>query len=383
MKRKCAAPGLSEDGLQPARVGEGSCSVWYLVGQLDPRGGTQRIPINSVPFQVGRRGDLSLAIANQTVSAVHAEIAEEDGWLTLRDLASTNGTYVNGTSIMSQATLFEGDVIQFAEVPFRLERQVTGHNDPTAIGDPCDRAAALLHFDQLMEGEAVVPFFQPIVRLDAHDTIGYEIVSRSRLEGLMTPAEMFAVAGQLNAQGELSQLLRREGLRAGAALPAQANLFVNTHPVELAASGLAESLTELRRLNADRPMTLEIHEAAITDLLFMRELERTLRDLSIDLAFDDFGAGQTRLVELIEIRPDVLKFDMRFIQGVHTAPAHRQEMLANLVEMVTEWGITPLAEGIECEAESTVCQQLGFVLAQGFYFGHPAPVVQYINEGLQ
>jgi EAL domain-containing protein (putative c-di-GMP-specific phosphodiesterase class I) len=58
-------------------------------------------------------------------------------------------------------------------------------------------------------------------------------------------------------------------------------------------------------------------------------------------------------------------------------------MLANLVEMVTEWGITPLAEGVECEAESTVCRQLGFVLAQGFYFGHPAPVVQYINEGLQ
>ncbi|MGD9309781.1 MAG: EAL domain-containing protein, partial [Desulfosarcina sp.] len=36
--------------------------------------------------------------------------------------------------------------------------------------------------------------------------------------------------------------------------------------------------------------------------------------------------------------------------------------------------ILALAEGIECAEEAEVCQQLGFDLGQGYYFGMPAPI---------
>ncbi len=91
------------------------------------------------------------------------------------------------------------------------------------------------------------------------------------------------------------------------------------------------------------------------------------------LAFDDFGAGQARLCELAEVRPDYLKFDREMIRDIHTSP-QRQQMLAHLVQLVVELGVVPLAEGIESAAESEICRQIGFQLAQGFHFGRPAPV---------
>ena len=44
-----------------------------------------------------------------------------------------------------------------------------------------------------------------------------------------------------------------------------------------------------------------------------------------------------------------------------------------LVKMVTDLEIAPLAEGVETDAEGTTCRQLGFQLAQGFYYGKPVP----------
>ena len=58
-------------------------------------------------------------------------------------------------------------------------------------------------------------------------------------------------------------------------------------------------------------MVLEIHEASVTSSEMILKLREDLRALDMGLAFDDFGAGQARLVELGEVRPDCLKFDMK------------------------------------------------------------------------
>ena len=43
-----------------------------------------------------------------------------------------------------------------------------------------------------------------------------------------------------------------------------------------------------------------------------------------------------------------------------------------MVRLVRDLGIATVAEGIELADEATVCGQLGFELAQGYYFGRPA-----------
>lgn len=132
-------------------------------------------------------------------------------------------------------------------------------------------------------------------------------------------------------------------------------------------------MRSIREISPSQPITLEIHEAAVTDVETMRELRKNLVDLKIGLAYDDFGAGQNRLTELVEVRPDYLKFDMGLIRDIHLASEKRQHMLQTLVRMALDLGIVPLAEGIESEEEGRVCSALGFQLAQGFFYGRPAP----------
>jgi len=103
--------------------------------------------------------------------------------------------------------------------------------------------------------------------------------------------------------------------------------------------------------------------------------------MNIGLAYDDFGAGQARLVELVEVPPDYLKFDMKLVQNLETASAEHHTMLETLVQMVLELGITPLAEGIEIEADDNICRQMGFTHAQGFYYARPELPNTLIHDG--
>ena len=47
-------------------------------------------------------------------------------------------------------------------------------------------------------------------------------------------------------------------------------------------------------------------------------------------------------------------------------------MIHSLVQIVRNLNVIPLAEGIETGDEAIVCRELGFELAQGYYFGRPA-----------
>jgi EAL domain-containing protein (putative c-di-GMP-specific phosphodiesterase class I) len=228
-----------------------------------------------------------------------------------------------------------------------------------------------------MENRLVTPFFQPIIDLTTERYIGYEVLARSRLFGLESCAAMFNAAARLNMEVELSRMLRWEGVREGLALPEDSVLFVNTHPLEIRSEGLIDSMASVRQLSQDVPIVLEIHEAAVTDPSEMRELRAHLRELNIGVAYDDFGAGQTRLSELVEAPPDFLKFDISLIRDIDLAAPERQRMLASLVSLVKDLGIRPLAEGVETPGEADACRSMGFTSAQGFHFGRPAPVHQY------
>ena len=290
------------------------------------------------------------------------------------DLNSRNGTYVNGERIVAPVEVRSEDLIQFADMPFRLSQHSTVDDSRTVHEDMCDLALGLVQFDKLFTDRVIVPYFQPVIDMTTRQAIGYEILSRSRLVGLETPAAMFSAAAQLNQEVELSVLMRCEGVRASVLFPETPHVFVNTHPLEISGQGIVESMSALRQISPVQPITVEIHEAAVTSAVTMRDLRSRLEDLNMRLAFDDFGAGQARLVELVEVRPHYLKFDRTLVQNINQASSQRRQMLAHLVRIVNELGVTSLAEGIETAEEAEVCTEMGFVLAQGFYFGKPAPV---------
>ena len=335
--------------------------------------------VHPIPFSIGRKVGCSLQLPSKTVSSHHADLTSRDGHLILIDRQSTNGTYVNGRRITDMVSLQADDLLQFADMAFRVRCDDHATASNTLAEDVCDQALALVQFDRLMEKRLVTPFFQPIVTIDGTCILGYEVLARSRMFGLETSAALFGAAAKLNLEVELSEMLRWEGIREGMTLPASSRIYVNTHPLELGKPGLLESMAQVRNMTADVPITLEIHESAITSADEMFKLRQRLKDLDIQIAYDDFGAGQNRLAELCNAPPDVLKFDMGLIRDIDKAPPERIRVLGSLVRIVIDLGVIALAEGIENEAEAKVCKELGFSMAQGYYFGRPAPPSKFVD----
>lgn len=358
---------------QPSTAQPTATGVWTLRECRDDGLPGQQIVVPQAPAAIGRSSETPITISCSSVSKRHAEIGMEQGRPVVRDLGSTNGTFVNGRPAQG-APLADGDVIQFAGAVFRVAKPATAEFAATAEGSAAPFAAALLQFEELMSGEGVVPHFQPIVRLEDEVVAGYELLARSQLEELRNPAAMFATAAKLGQECALSELMRREGVRDALKMERCGNLFVNTHPREIIQERFLQSLRELRELAPDLTITIEIHEAAVSSREEMKRFRKVLDGYGMQLAYDDFGAGQARLDELSEVPPECLKFDIKLIRDIDTAPASRQALVESLVRMTTDLGAAPLAEGIETAGEAAACRQMGFTLAQGFHFGRPTPL---------
>jgi hypothetical protein len=69
---------------------------------------------------IGRHPGSDVVLDDSFVSGEHAELeADEAGWV-LRDLGSTNGTFVNGEEVIGATGVGDGDVVQFGRVKLKL-----------------------------------------------------------------------------------------------------------------------------------------------------------------------------------------------------------------------------------------------------------------------
>lgn len=369
----------SENSSDSIALEQQNQTQWFLFGQIDDTQSNRQYPLLNFPFTIGRREESSLPLPVGCISKDHAVIKETPDGLVLQELGSTNGTFVNGAPVQGEVAIHENDLIHFASIVFRLgsRRQVGQTNTHTIAEDVCDSALAMIQFERLISDGGLYPHFQPLVRLDDQSRIGYEVLGRSRLFGLQSPNEMFTAASQLGLEAQLSEAFRLRGIEIGTAFGPEANLFVNTHPKELDRPEFYDSLREVREAAPNQAITLEIHEGASTNMSMMKELCAVLEDLNIQLAFDDFGVGRARLVELGEVRPDFLKFDMKLTKNIEHAPPKRQELVALFANLVNNLGIQTLAEGVETHECHEILVQMGFQLGQGFYYGRPSPITKY------
>ena len=121
--------------------------------------------ISAQPFTIGRHPDNELPLANATVSGHHAELVFVGNDLFVRDPGSTNGSFLNGRRVDGLQRLCEGDMLQLGTAMFTVRRQSDAISGATVAADVADHALAHLQFDKLIHEPAVVPFFQPIVRM--------------------------------------------------------------------------------------------------------------------------------------------------------------------------------------------------------------------------
>lgn len=86
---------------------------------LQKTGSAKQINIESTPFMVGRGDSCDLVLDNPLVSRSHAVFETAGDGMSIRDLESHNGTFVNGQRIEA-TVLYNGDEIRIGNYQIRF-----------------------------------------------------------------------------------------------------------------------------------------------------------------------------------------------------------------------------------------------------------------------
>jgi diguanylate cyclase (GGDEF)-like protein/PAS domain S-box-containing protein len=223
--------------------------------------------------------------------------------------------------------------------------------------------------------------YQPIIDLVSGVVLGYEALLRWEhpQRGLLAPADFLPVIvdsdldvpvtqwvlGQ--ACSDMAQLDRRTGDRQF--------VSVNLSARQLSRSELAadvQAALERAGLPA-KQLWLEITEEHLVDARHRPMLDR-LQSLGCRVVLDDFGTGYCGLTYLQQLPVNVLKIDREFIArlGTDRVSAGITAAVANLADVL---GIRVVAEGVETQQQAELLRGMGVGLAQGYFFGRPAPFV--------
>lgn len=370
---------------------------WYLEGYFELGGSLQKQALSKFPQVLGRDPALDYTVQGPSISRRHAMIETNNDELFITDLGSRNGTYVNRHRIDNTTLIEHGDVLHLGETELRVidanhtqfNDKADAQSDETCIVSVNQLNQLSQHFpsgiqalETLIAERQILPVFQPIITADDLGRCGFELLSRGENPSLpRSPIELYRLAESFSLEVILSELMRDVGIAVADRAQLSGEILVNTHPTEM--KDFDRLIKHLRKLRTEHPtltLALEIHEQAITDIHILKELKIELTRLKMRLAFDDFGVGQSRLVEMVEAKPDLIKFDRVLIAELEKADESRLNLITHLCSLAKELSIETLAEGVGTEGEYLACAKIGFDYYQGFHFSYPHPVEHFCGK---
>ncbi|MFK7739327.1 MAG: FHA domain-containing protein [Planctomycetota bacterium] len=92
----------------------------YVLEILDGDRAGDVIPVGASPVRIGRKPANDIVLADEKTSGVHCEITPEDGRPVLKDLGSTNGTFLDGKRV-TEVVLTDGDVVTVGRLRVRFQ----------------------------------------------------------------------------------------------------------------------------------------------------------------------------------------------------------------------------------------------------------------------
>ncbi|NVD72525.1 GGDEF domain-containing protein [Duganella sp. BJB488] len=231
------------------------------------------------------------------------------------------------------------------------------------------------HLFDILVRRQLSALFQPIIHMQSGEIIAYEGLIRGPSDSpLHAPMNLFKVARANGLTVEVEHLCRRVVLERFAELGLPGKLFLNVSPECLLQRDArhGETLEYIHQIgiNPDR-VIIELTENQPTyDYELMRDAVLHYRNMGFQIAIDDLGEGFSSLRLWSELRPEYVKIDMHFIQGINHDPVKLQ-FVRSIQEIADKSDTLVIAEGIETQAELLVLRDVGVAFGQGYHLGRP------------
>jgi len=226
---------------------------------------------------------------------------------------------------------------------------------------------------EAVDEEAIVAYFQPIVNNKTGKIEKYECLARLEDEDDIISPFMFMEAAKVTGSlTNLTKTLISQSFKKFS--NTEFEFSINITGEDLALNYLEEYL--LKNVNkyniSPSRVVLEMLEdiASLDSGTTISQLD-SLRENGFKVAIDDFGAENSNLSRLLEIKPDYLKIDGAFIKNI-IDDEKSQIIVDAIVSICKRSGIKIIAEFIHNKAVQDRIKELGIDYSQGFYFGAPS-----------
>lgn len=228
-------------------------------------------------------------------------------------------------------------------------------------------------------------WYQPQYNHDTGALVGAEALVRWRhpSRGLISPAVFIPIFEKNGFVYEIDKFVWEQSciflrmiLDSGRRV---VPISVNISRRDIYRSDLVQVIISLIKKYSLSPdlLRLEITESAFADsndrIIDTVEL---FKEYGFTVEIDDFGSGYSSLNTLKDVPADVLKLDMRFLQGDRNSDKGGN-IVASMVRMAKWLGMTVIAEGVETLQQANFLKSIGCSYIQGYIYSKPLPRLEY------
>ena len=219
----------------------------------------------------------------------------------------------------------------------------------------------------------------------AGQTIGGEVLLRwtHPVRGQVSPAQFIPVAEETTLILRLGDWVMEQAFRmqvrlqaAGRTLP----LSINVSPRQFHQPDFVQRVTTLLARTGANPACLILE---VTEGLLIENLANTISRMNeiaamgIRFSIDDFGTGYSSLSYLKRLPLYELKIDRSFIQDTPGDPSDTA-IVQLILTMARHLGLRVVAEGVETREQADFLADNGCDAMQGYLFGSPGPVDDWL-----